>query len=95
MRNEKEEWRRRGEEVKSRAIAETVAEPLNGVLVMEASIGKVQPACTNRREHRKSDSQDRCLEDSTSSEYVHTMTNYPPRSSGHIARITSLARNSH
>ena len=51
-RREKEE-RRRKKEAKSRAIAEPVAEPPNSALVLELSIGEVQPGHTKMRKHRE------------------------------------------
>jgi hypothetical protein len=61
-RREKEERRRRKEEAKSRAIAEPVAEPPNGALVVELSIGEVRSGHTKRRKHRESDGQHVLLE---------------------------------
>lgn len=62
-RREKEERRQRKEEAKSRVIAEPVAEPPNGALVVELSIGEVRPGHAKRRKHRESDGQHVLLED--------------------------------
>ena len=61
-RRERQERRRR-KEAKSRAIAEPVAEPPDSALVLELSIGEVQPGHTKMRKLRESDGQLGLLED--------------------------------